>query len=150
MTSAWISSTSYSQSSQRDFPRLIHSSSQRKCTASSAPKNTCVWLIVPAGCCIRTQTAACTASRGRCDKPYFSLQLAFSSLLQRVSRGCYITREKKCSDWSKTAIKDTRQLSALTTDTNTLIMLCLQRHKHVSLMITAYIDQITAQSQQTN
>lgn len=59
-------------------------------------------------------------------------------------------KRKKCSDWSKTAIKDTRQLSALTTDTNTLIMLCLQRHKHVSLMITAFTDQITAQSQQTN
>lgn len=47
-------------------------------------------------------------------------------------------------------MKDTRQRSAVTTGRITLIVLCLQRHKHVSPMITVFIDQITAYSQQTN
>lgn len=47
-------------------------------------------------------------------------------------------------------MKDTWQRCAVTTGRNTLIVLCLQRDEHVSPMITVFIDQITAHSQQTN
>lgn len=47
-------------------------------------------------------------------------------------------------------MKDTWQRSAVTTGRITLIVLCLQRYKHVSSMITVFIEQIIAHSQQTN